>query len=74
MHEWTYDAMCHDLLDMDGNKYAYEVSLHVVFVFSPYMFAFSFPPPPFPLFVFLFFILMDSIYFILGSQQKRWSN
>ncbi|KAK4578564.1 hypothetical protein RGQ29_028598 [Quercus rubra] len=25
MHEWTYDAMCHDLLDMDGNKYAYEV-------------------------------------------------
>ncbi|KAI5647363.1 hypothetical protein M9H77_33368 [Catharanthus roseus] len=25
IHEWTYDAMCHDLLDMDGNKYAYEV-------------------------------------------------
>jgi syntaxin-binding protein 1 len=26
IHEWTYDAMCHDLLDMDGNKYIYEVS------------------------------------------------
>ncbi|KAK7829013.1 protein transport Sec1a [Quercus suber] len=26
IHEWTYDAMCHDLLDMDGNKYAYEAS------------------------------------------------
>lgn len=25
IHEWTYDAMCHDLLDMDGNKYLYEV-------------------------------------------------
>ncbi|XP_002511719.2 protein transport Sec1a isoform X1 [Ricinus communis] len=25
IHEWTYDAMCHDLLDMDGNKYALEV-------------------------------------------------
>ncbi|XP_020244221.1 SNARE-interacting protein KEULE-like isoform X1 [Asparagus officinalis] len=25
IHEWTYDAMCHDLLDMDGNKYIYEV-------------------------------------------------
>lgn len=25
IHEWTYDAMCHDLLDMDGNKYTYEV-------------------------------------------------
>ncbi|MCD7447191.1 Protein transport Sec1a, partial [Datura stramonium] len=25
IHEWTYDAMCHDLLDMDGNKYVYEV-------------------------------------------------
>lgn len=24
IHEWTYDAMCHDLLDMDGNKYVYE--------------------------------------------------
>nr|CAB3446530.1 unnamed protein product [Digitaria exilis] len=21
IHEWTYDAMCHDLLCMDGNKY-----------------------------------------------------
>ncbi|KAG6669698.1 hypothetical protein I3843_01G254600 [Carya illinoinensis] len=25
IHEWTYDAMCHDLLDMEGNKYTYEV-------------------------------------------------
>ncbi|XP_057455345.1 protein transport Sec1a-like isoform X2 [Lotus japonicus] len=25
IHEWTYDAMCHDLLDMDGNKYEIEV-------------------------------------------------
>ncbi|XP_058104642.1 SNARE-interacting protein KEULE-like isoform X2 [Magnolia sinica] len=26
IHEWTYDAMCHDLLNMDGNKYVYESS------------------------------------------------
>ncbi|RLN11521.1 putative protein transport Sec1b [Panicum miliaceum] len=26
IHEWTYDAMCHDLLEMDGTKYIYEVS------------------------------------------------
>ena len=26
IHEWTYDAMCHDLLNMDGNKYVHEVS------------------------------------------------
>ncbi|OMP00591.1 Sec1-like protein [Corchorus olitorius] len=25
IHEWTYDAMCHDLLDMDGNKYVVEL-------------------------------------------------
>ncbi|KAL5571957.1 hypothetical protein UlMin_021554 [Ulmus minor] len=25
IHEWTYDAMCHDLLDMEGNKYSFEV-------------------------------------------------
>ncbi|KAI9079948.1 hypothetical protein K1719_038194 [Acacia pycnantha] len=25
IHEWTYDAMCRDLLVMDGNKYTYEV-------------------------------------------------
>ncbi|KAL6125979.1 hypothetical protein ACLB2K_074030 [Fragaria x ananassa] len=25
IHEWTYDAMCHDLLEMDGNKYIHEV-------------------------------------------------
>ncbi|KAI4376981.1 hypothetical protein MLD38_014680 [Melastoma candidum] len=25
IHEWTYEAMCHDLLDMDGNKYVYKV-------------------------------------------------
>ncbi|PON58678.1 Sec1-like protein [Trema orientale] len=24
IHEWTYDAMCHDLLEMDGNKYVFE--------------------------------------------------
>eukprot|EP00262_Sarcandra_glabra_P016883 TRINITY_DN5629_c0_g1_i1.p1 TRINITY_DN5629_c0_g1~~TRINITY_DN5629_c0_g1_i1.p1 ORF type:complete len:567 (+),score=90.36 TRINITY_DN5629_c0_g1_i1:2-1702(+) len=24
IHEWTYDAMCHDLLNMDGNKYVHE--------------------------------------------------
>ncbi|KAK6162504.1 hypothetical protein DH2020_002345 [Rehmannia glutinosa] len=26
IHEWTYDAMCHDLLDLDGNKYVQEAS------------------------------------------------
>ena len=26
IHEWTYDAMCHDLVDLDGNKYTMEVS------------------------------------------------
>ncbi|KAK3033696.1 hypothetical protein RJ639_033920, partial [Escallonia herrerae] len=25
MHEWTYDAMCHDLLNIEGNKYMHEV-------------------------------------------------
>ncbi|KAG0496023.1 hypothetical protein HPP92_000714 [Vanilla planifolia] len=25
IHEWTYDAMCHDLLNIDGNKYVFEV-------------------------------------------------
>jgi hypothetical protein len=30
IHEWTYDAMCHDLLNMEGNKYVYEVG----FLFS----------------------------------------
>ncbi|KAI3504333.1 hypothetical protein L1887_32917 [Cichorium endivia] len=25
IHEWTYDCMCHDLLDLDGNKYVQEV-------------------------------------------------
>ncbi|KAI3929765.1 hypothetical protein MKX01_025933 [Papaver californicum] len=25
IHEWTYDAMCHDLLNLDGNKYVHEV-------------------------------------------------
>ncbi|XP_057980193.1 SNARE-interacting protein KEULE-like isoform X2 [Malania oleifera] len=25
IHEWTYDAMCHDLLDMEGNKYLHEI-------------------------------------------------
>ncbi|MFS7942578.1 putative sec1-like protein [Helianthus anomalus] len=25
IHEWTYDAMCHDLVDLDGNKYVMEV-------------------------------------------------
>lgn len=25
IHEWTYDAMCHDLLDLEGNKYVHEV-------------------------------------------------
>ncbi|KAI3792568.1 hypothetical protein L2E82_06451 [Cichorium intybus] len=25
IHEWTYDAMCHDLLEMEGNKYIQEV-------------------------------------------------
>ncbi|KAF3513325.1 hypothetical protein F2Q69_00002654, partial [Brassica cretica] len=25
IHEWTYDAMCHDLLKMEGNKYTHEV-------------------------------------------------
>ncbi|PWA44801.1 sec1/munc18-like (SM) proteins superfamily [Artemisia annua] len=26
IHEWTYDAMCHDLLNMDGSKYVQEVA------------------------------------------------
>ncbi|CAN0841865.1 SNARE-interacting protein KEULE [Linum grandiflorum] len=26
IHEWTYDAICHDLLDMQGNKYVHEAS------------------------------------------------
>ncbi|KAK9076450.1 hypothetical protein SSX86_004784 [Deinandra increscens subsp. villosa] len=25
IHEWTYEAMCHDLVDLDGNKYVMEV-------------------------------------------------
>ncbi|KAL2460791.1 SNARE-interacting protein KEULE [Abeliophyllum distichum] len=25
IHEWTYDAMCHDMLDLDGNKYVHEI-------------------------------------------------
>ncbi|XP_020591408.1 SNARE-interacting protein KEULE-like [Phalaenopsis equestris] len=25
IHEWTYDAMCHDLLNMEGNKYVQKV-------------------------------------------------
>ncbi|KAL4562532.1 hypothetical protein LXL04_034739 [Taraxacum kok-saghyz] len=25
IHEWTYDAMCHDLLELEGNKYVQEV-------------------------------------------------
>ncbi|XP_074558234.1 SNARE-interacting protein KEULE-like isoform X2 [Curcuma longa] len=25
IHEWTYDAMCHDLLNMEGNKYTHEI-------------------------------------------------
>ncbi|KAK4397369.1 protein transport Sec1b [Sesamum angolense] len=24
IHEWTYDAMCHDLLNLEGNKYVHE--------------------------------------------------
>ncbi|KAL2621439.1 hypothetical protein R1flu_001644 [Riccia fluitans] len=26
IHEWTYNALCHDLLPLDGNKYMYEVT------------------------------------------------
>ncbi|XP_051113716.1 SNARE-interacting protein KEULE-like isoform X3 [Andrographis paniculata] len=25
IHEWTYDAMCHDLLELEGTKYVHEV-------------------------------------------------
>ncbi|KAG0585407.1 hypothetical protein KC19_2G009300 [Ceratodon purpureus] len=25
IHEWSYDALCHDLLELEGNKYSYEV-------------------------------------------------
>ncbi|KAJ0891814.1 putative sec1-like protein [Helianthus annuus] len=25
IHEWAYDPMCHDLLDLEGNKYVQEV-------------------------------------------------
>lgn len=35
IHEWTYDAMCHDLLNLDGNKYVHEVnSLSRLFMYS----------------------------------------
>lgn len=27
IHEWSYDAMCHDLLNLEGNKYSYEISI-----------------------------------------------
>ncbi|KAL0326495.1 UNVERIFIED_CONTAM: SNARE-interacting protein KEULE, partial [Sesamum angustifolium] len=34
IHEWTYDAMCHDLLNMEGNKYVHEVTpLHCYALF-----------------------------------------
>jgi len=26
IHEWTYDAMCHDLLNIEGNKNVYEIT------------------------------------------------
>ncbi|PRQ31735.1 putative sec1-like protein [Rosa chinensis] len=26
IHEWTYDALCHDLLDMEGNKYVASIN------------------------------------------------
>ncbi|KAG0576062.1 hypothetical protein KC19_5G052300 [Ceratodon purpureus] len=26
IHEWTYDALCNDILDIDGKKYSYEVT------------------------------------------------
>ena len=32
IHEWTYDAMCHDLLNMEGNKYVYEVEKKFVYL------------------------------------------
>lgn len=25
IHEWTYDAMCHDMLDLEGSKYVHEI-------------------------------------------------
>lgn len=37
IHEWTYDAMCHDLLNMEGNKYVHEVSI-LVLVLIPFAF------------------------------------
>ena len=33
IHEWTYDAMCHDLLNMEGNKYVYEVEKKFIYLF-----------------------------------------
>lgn len=34
IHEWTYDAMCHDLLNMEGNKYVHEASsYHLNFIY-----------------------------------------
>ncbi|KAL5211674.1 hypothetical protein ABZP36_022521 [Zizania latifolia] len=41
IHEWTYDAMCHDLLEMDGNKYIYEV--HVISYYNKAYVLFSGP-------------------------------
>ncbi|XP_024530401.1 SNARE-interacting protein KEULE [Selaginella moellendorffii] len=26
IHEWTYEAMCHDLLSLEGSKYTYEIT------------------------------------------------
>ena len=31
IHEWTYDAMCRDLSNMEGNKYVHEVFYNIVF-------------------------------------------
>lgn len=33
IHEWTYDAMCHDMLDLEGSKYVHEVNVFVIFIF-----------------------------------------
>lgn len=37
IHEWTYDAMCHDLLNMEGNKYIQEVTSATFLSFSGFL-------------------------------------
>jgi hypothetical protein len=59
--------MCHDLLNMDGNKYVHEVSLHIGFCFPPLCSLFSLFPP----FLSSVFIFMDNIIFHIRFPAKQ---